>query len=170
MSRTFLGEDKEYEATMKLGERTDSGDCAGKVISNRTAAITKEDVTRAIALFEGEIEQTPPMVSAKHVNGKRLYALARKGIEIEREPNKVHVKEIRSTKMNLPFVDIKIVCSKGTYIRQLADDIGEKLGCGAHLTELRRTRSGAFSLKDAVRFSALDKMKKEDLDGNIIRV
>ncbi len=170
LSGTFLNQEKEYEATMKLGERTDSGDSDGKKISSGEVDVSEEDIRRAMAGFIGEIEQVPPMISAKQVGGKRLYKLARKGIEVARDPKKVTIKDITVREVDLPFVRFGVICSKGTYIRQLADDIGQRLGCGAYLTELRRLRSGRFSLDEAVPLSDLKKMSREELDENIIRV
>ncbi|MFH1837666.1 MAG: tRNA pseudouridine(55) synthase TruB [Candidatus Omnitrophota bacterium] len=170
LSATFLNEEKEYTATMKLGERTDSGDSEGEVIAKKEVNVDGKEIKRVIELFVGEIEQIPPMVSAKKINGQRLYKLARKGLEIERKPSKIRIKEIEITKINIPFVDIRVVCSKGTYIRQLVDDVGEDLGCGAHLVDLRRTRSGKFSLSDSVPFLRLGKMREKDLNESIVRI
>jgi len=110
------------------------------------------------------------MVSAKKIKGKRLYTLARKGIEIERKPNKIFIREIEAEKIDIPFMYIKVTCSKGTYIRQIADDLGKKLGCGGHLTELRRTRSGDFSIDKALSLACIAKMNIKDLDENLIRI
>ncbi len=170
LSGRFLNEDKEYAAVMKLGERTDSGDRDGKLVSVREVRSPEEEIRDVMAGFLGEIEQVTPMVSARRVNGKRLYKLARKGIEVERKPKKIVIKEMEVSGIDVPFVSFRTVCSKGTYIRQLADDIGERLGCGAHLTELRRLRSGSFSLERAVPFSALLNMNRKVLDESIIRV
>lgn len=170
LSGKFSGEEKEYEAVMKLGERTDSGDREGKIISERDITCSLDDVTNVMSKFSGEIEQVPPMVSAKKINGKRLYKLARKGIEVERASVTVLIKELEILEVNMPFISFRTLCSKGTYIRQLADDIGEALGCGAHLSELRRTKSGRFSVKDAVSVSRIKDMDKEDLNENIIRI
>ncbi len=169
LSSRFLEQDKEYEAVMKLGEKTDSGDCDGKVIKTGEIDVSKKEIKDAIAGFEGEIEQTPPMVSAKKVKGKRLYKLARKGLEVKRDPKKIVIKKIKVKDIDLPFVGFSVACSKGTYIRQLADDIGEKLGCGAHLTELRRTRSGSFSLEQAVALQDLLTLNGK-LNESILRI
>lgn len=170
LSGTFSNEDKEYIATMKLGEKTDSADRDGNLILTRKVRSSEREIKDTMAGFVGEMEQLPPMVSAKRVGGKRLYELARKGIEIERKPQTIVIKEIDMMKIDLPFVTFRTVCSKGAYIRRLAEDIGERLGCGAHLTELRRTRSGSFSLERAVSFPALLDMDRKMLDENIIRV
>ena len=120
--------------------------------------------------FSGEIHQIPPMISAKKVKGKSLYKIARKGMEIERKPKKIFIEEIELFNMELPYVSFRVVCSKGTYIRQLAEDVGEKLGCSAHLTELKRTRSGPFLLEQAVPFSTLGKMDQQTLNESITRI
>lgn len=169
-SDSFLNADKEYSATIKLGERTDSGDCKGRIISSTEVSVPETAVKAVVSQFIGEIDQTPPMVSAKQVNGKRLYKLARKGIEVEREPRKITIKSIEVTGIAMPYVEMDVVCSKGTYIRQLADDIGEKLGCGAHLAELRRTRSGDFSLANAVSLKKLRNMDQVELNESLIRI
>ncbi len=163
LSSRFLNQDKEYTAVMKLGEKTDSGDCDGNMVRKREVRVSGNAVEDAVSRFVGEIEQVPPMFSAKRVNGRRLYKLARKGVKIDRQPKKVLIKEITVEDISLPFVTITVVCGKGTYIRQLAEDIGEALGCGAHLTELRRVRSGDFGIKEAVSLSGLFKMDREAL-------
>ena len=170
MSGKFTADDKEYEAVMKMGEKTDSGDSDGEVISRREISCSEDEIRDAMRGFLGEIEQTPPMVSAKKIGGQRLYKLARKGLQVEREPQKITISELQVTQIRMPEVFFRVVCSKGTYVRQLAEDIGEKLGCLAHLTELRRVRSGSFSLDKAVPFSRLCEMTTEELDENIIRL
>ncbi|MGB2600878.1 MAG: tRNA pseudouridine(55) synthase TruB [Candidatus Omnitrophota bacterium] len=170
LSGKYSGEEKEYVAVMKLGQKTDTGDMDGTVTLTRDVAVSGKEIAEAVNSFIGEVEQTPPMVSAKKVNGRRLYKLARKGVEVERKPQKIFIEDIEVIKTEIPFVTFRTVCSKGTYIRQLAEDIGEKLGCGAHLTELRRTRSGSFSLDGSIPFSELSKLDREKFDANIIRV
>jgi tRNA pseudouridine55 synthase len=170
LSGTFLNEDKEYEARMRLGERTDSGDCMGKVVETREVRVSAAEINAAVNSFKGDSKQVPPMVSAKKVKGKRLYKLARKGVEVERVPVSIRVERIGVSGIDLPIVNFSLECSKGTYVRQLAHDIGEKLGCGAHLTELRRTRSGGFTIGQSVSFSELMKMDGDTLDENIIRI
>ncbi|MBU0570849.1 MAG: tRNA pseudouridine(55) synthase TruB [Candidatus Omnitrophica bacterium] len=169
LSETFLNQDKEYEAVMKLGEKTDSGDSEGKVIKAREVCLTEDELQEVINDFRGDIEQIPPMFSAKKIDGKKLYKLAHKGLEVPREPVKVWIKEIEIKSVSIPMVHFRVVCSKGTYIRQLADDIGDALGCGANLAELRRIRSGEFDLEKAVAFDVLSKMGKEELHENILR-
>jgi len=169
-SNKFLTEDKEYTALMKLGERTDSADCEGRLISEKEVKVSETDIRDVVNSFIGEIEQVPPMVSAKKINSKRLYKLAREGKTVERQPRKIVVKEIEIMRIDMPFVLFRVLCSKGTYVRQLADDMGEKLSTGAHLTELRRLRSGIFSVQNAIAFSRLLGMKKENLYESIVRI
>jgi tRNA pseudouridine55 synthase len=170
LSDEFLNQEKEYLATMKLGQKTDTGDSDGKLLENREVRVAEKKAKEVMAEFLGEIDQVPPMVSAKKVNGRRLYKFARKGIEVQRKPRKVVIKEFEPVNIKLPLIEFRVVCSKGTYIRQLAEDVGERLGCGAHLTELRRTRSGSFSVEEAVPFSSLQDMNRDALDENIIRI
>ena len=168
LSGTFLNQDKEYEGVMVLGETTDSGDVDGRLTGTREVNVSPDDIERVAEKFQGEIYQKPPMYSAKRINGKRLYKLARKGVKVERKPHKVEVKSLKITGVDLPRVTFRVLCGKGTYVRQLAEDIGEELGCGAHLAELRRTGSGDFSVKQAVPVAELKKMEKEALEKHII--
>lgn len=147
LSDQFLTSEKEYVATLHLGVATDTFDCDGKELSTSTIIPQQEDVNRVIARFQGEIEQVPPMFSAKKVNGKKLYELARQGKSIERLPVKIKVKTTFIS-YSYPNLTIHVTCSKGTYIRSIADEIGSLLGCGAHLTDLRRVRSGTFSIEN----------------------
>lgn len=144
-SDQFLSEDKEYLATLHLGVATDSYDCDGKILSTSTHIPSRSDIEKAIEKFQGEIEQIPPMFSAKKIAGKKLYELARKGKTIERPAAKVRV-QTELLSYEYPYVKIKVTCSKGTYIRSIAHDIGLLLECGAHLTALERTRSGPFHM------------------------
>jgi tRNA pseudouridine55 synthase len=148
-SDEFLTCDKEYEATMHLGIATDSHDIEGAVTSTSPIVPKFADIEAILPSFQGDILQTPPMFSAKKVQGKKLYELARKGISIERQPVNVHV-QITILSYNYPELKIHVACSKGTYIRSLAHDIGNALGTFAHLSALRRTRSGDFKLEDAI--------------------
>ena len=124
---------------------------------------TPEQLLQVLRSFEGEQMQTPPMVSAVKVGGKKLYELARKGVEIEREPRPIVIKSIKVTRMALPDCDFTLECSKGTYVRTLCHDIGQKLGCGGVLAALRRTRCGKFELKDAVTVDHLKTLDQESL-------
>lgn len=154
--------EKTYRAVMKLGERTDTQDYTGKIIERRDVpALTTEDVEGMFARFTGEIAQIPPMYSARRVQGQRLYELARAGKEVEREARPVTIRELTLTSMTLPYLHLQVICSKGTYIRALANDLGEAFGCGAHLTELERTQSGRFLLRDAISLEELAAMRDE---------
>src|ERR1044071_2302443 len=151
----LLGDDKEYLATLKLGEKTATGDAEGEVIERRTVAVTDGDVARVLERFRGEIEQVPPMHSALKRGGVPLYALARKGEKAEREGRRVRIDALEVLKFRFPHVELRVRCSKGTYVRTLAEDIGEALGSCAHLTALRRTASGRWRVEDAVSLETL---------------
>jgi len=164
LSGEFSGHDKDYAATMTLGIVTDTGDSEGKVI--RTAEVpdvSRAEVETVLESFSGEISQIPPMVSAIKHNGTPLYKLARKGIEVERKPRSVTIHKIRLTDFRLPELSIEVSCSKGTYIRTLCEDIGERIGCGGSLSSLRRTRSGEFSIVNAVSIDELKEMQDADI-------
>jgi tRNA pseudouridine55 synthase len=141
----FLGQDKEYLAELRLGATTDTYDLDGQVILTSDKVPSKKEIEEVIQQFQGDIEQIPPMYSAKKINGQKLYHLARKGKTVERTPVKIKV-SIDCLEYAYPFLKMKVSCSKGTYIRSLAHDIGVKLGTGAHLTALQRIRSGDFYL------------------------
>lgn len=149
-AKTFESSEKEYEAEMTLGIETDTLDSTGKVLATRTPEVSREQLTSAMKEFEGEIEQIPPMVSAIKMGGVRLYKLARKGIEVEREPRKITIHKLELLSFDRDKASIRVACSKGTYIRSLCADIGKKLGCGATMSRLTRTRSGEFTLDKAV--------------------
>lgn len=154
LSDKFLEQDKEYTAQVHLGIATDTYDCEGQQQSTSQLIPTLQDIQCALKKFQGDIEQVPPMFSAKKINGQKLYHLARKGKTIERPPCKVNVStEILS--YAYPFLEMHIKCSKGTYIRSLAHDLGAALGCGAHLSNLIRTRSGQFYLNQCLDGEAL---------------
>jgi tRNA pseudouridine55 synthase len=146
LSNRFLNQDKEYIASVFLGIATDTYDIEGQTISQSPHIPTLSEIEAALLKFQGSILQTPPMFSAKKVEGKKLYELARKGISIERQavPVTLHIELLD---YSYPTLKLKVQCSKGTYIRSLAYDLGIELGCGAHLSALTRTRSGAVSLE-----------------------
>ena len=148
-SNEFLSCDKEYRATLHLGVTTDSFDIDGAVTSRSDLIPSKEEVALAISAFQGKISQTPPMFSAKKIQGKKLYDLARQGIEIERQPVVVEVKTTL-VRYEYPEIEIEVLCSKGTYVRAIAQDIGRMLGCGAHLSALIRIRSGVYRLEECI--------------------
>ena len=158
LSDRFLNQDKEYIATLHLGIRTDSYDSEGQTISQSDLIPSEESIKLAISKFQGPILQVPPMFSAKKINGKKLYELARKGIEIPRAPVPVTV-DIQYLSYNYPFLMLNVSCSKGTYIRSLGEDIGLELGCGAHLSDLSRTRCGTFHLSECLDGSLLSDPK-----------
>lgn len=149
---SFLtGDDKVYEATMRLGVRTDTLDMTGKVLTEQQPRATDAEVRTVLAAFTGTITQVPPQYSAVKVRGKALYKWARKGIRLEPPPREVQIREILLQGIQLPRVMFTVTCSKGTYVRTLCADMGDRLGCGAALEQLRRMRSGIFRLQDAVR-------------------
>lgn len=149
-SDQFLNSNKQYQATIHLGITTDTYDIDGQVIETNGLIPTLSQIEETLALFQGEIKQIPPMYSAKKIQGKKLYELARKGIEIERPPSIVNLR-IECLRYEYPKLEILVDCSKGTYIRSLAFDIGKTLGSGAHLSHLMRTKSGSFSLAECIR-------------------
>ena len=153
----FLGEGpREYEVTLKLGEETTTDDWTGKVFMTKPwEEVEPEKIEVLIYTFLGKSLQTPPMFSAIKIRGKPLYRLARKGIEIDRKEREIEIYKIQIEEMALPLIYFKVSCSKGTYIRSLGKDIGKKIGCGAHLLRLRRTRSGPFTLEHAISWKRL---------------
>ncbi len=156
-SARLSGEDKEYAATMVLGAVSDTGDREGRITrSGPPPDYSLADIENVFRDFTGEISQLPPMYSALKIKGKKMYELARKGVVVERSPRRVFIKSLNVTDFKAPYVGFEVTCTKGTYIRQLCADIGAKLGCGAYLNALRRTRSGAFGIQDAV---SLDRLK-----------
>jgi len=160
MSDKLLSQRKTYKATLHLGIETDSYDAEGQQIATSPLEPTESQIIEAIEKFQGDIEQIPPMFSAKKINGQKLYHLARQGKTVERKPALVNIK-IDFLNYNYPFVEIDVDCSKGTYIRSLAYDIGKELGCGAHLATLLRTSSGPFDLKDCI---SSDQLYDDKLD------
>ncbi|MFL0249848.1 tRNA pseudouridine(55) synthase TruB [Clostridium neuense] len=149
--------EKTYKVKMKLGEKTDTYDKEGKVISEADVLCDLNEVTDAIMSFRGEIMQIPPMYSALKVNGKRLYELARMGVEVERKARKINIYDIHIQGIDMPFVTFTVRCSKGTYIRSLCFDIGEKLGCGAVMYELERCASSIFTVDSSIKLEELTK-------------
>ena len=161
ISQRLSGQDKTYETLMLLGTETDSMDMDGKITSQNEdwKSLTTSKVKSAINNFKGSQMQTPPMVSAKKINGKKLYELAREGKIVEREPVPITINSIDISDIDIPTANFTVSCSKGTYIRVLCSDIGRKLGCGGVLKKLRRTQSGIFNLKDAY---TIDEIKTWD--------
>ena len=157
----FTDTQKCYEAVMKLGVTTDTQDMAGNILSRCEVNVSGEDVRRAAALFVGDIMQVPPMYSAVKVGGRKLYEFARRGIDVERTPRPVTIHEIEVTGIAQDEVMMKVRCSKGTYIRTLCADIGEKLGCGACVSSLVRTATGGFELKDSLTIDEIALLHQE---------
>lgn len=165
LSSLFLSSDKTYIAKIRLGILTDTLDLAGKVKSVCDVPdFTEKHIDDVLAAFEGEVLQVPPMYSAKKVKGRKLYEMARKGIEVERKPEKVTIYEIKRLKYLKPDITVRISCSKGTYIRSLADDIGKVFGCNACIAELQRVKSGEFSISGAIPFEELKSMSKAEIE------
>ena len=157
-SADLLDADKTYEAELKLGVTTDSGDAEGEIIATAAVDVAESDISRVLPQFTGDIEQIPPMHSALKRNGRPLYELARKGIEVEREPRAVFIHAIDLLSFAGDRLTLRVACSKGTYIRVLAADIGKALGCGAHLAGLRRTVVGDLDLARSVTLAELESL------------
>lgn len=157
LSEYVSASDKRYQAVIRLGEATDTYDSEGRVVSTSPVNITEEQFVEALQQFVGEIEQVPPPYSAVKVQGRRAYEMAREGEEVDLQPRKIKVYSLELLEWAPPEAVIDIHCSSGTYIRSLANDLGRVLGCGAHLVGLRRTRSGRFTLRDAVPLRKLRK-------------
>lgn len=165
--------DKEYIAEFRLGIKTDTQDITGKIIYQQDSNITRETLEGVLEVFSGDIMQVPPMYSAVQKDGQRLYDLARKGIEVDREarPVKIYSLRLLSFDENSQIGKVCVSCSKGTYIRTLCHDIGEKLGCGATLTSLRRTKACGFALEDSITLdSAREGAKQNNLSNYVIDV
>lgn len=152
--------DKVYEAVMLLGVETDTQDTSGEILNEKPVEASEETVKETIRSFVGDYAQVPPMYSALKVNGKKLYELAREGRTIERKARNVQIFSIEILEMDLPRVRMSIHCSKGTYIRTLCNDIGEKLGCGGCMEKLLRTRVGIFELKDTLKLAQIEEFAK----------
>ena len=163
----IMKDDKVYRATLRLGIVTDTYDKEGAVLRTSEVTSSEEEVISVINSFTGRIKQVPPMYSALKVNGQRLYSLARQGIEIERAARDIEIFSIEIIEMDLPFVVFDVKCSKGTYIRSLCYDIGEKLGCGGAMWALVRTRSGFFDIENSVR---LEDLTEENIADHLISV
>ena len=164
-----MGEDKTYEGSFKLGETTDSYDAAGQIISTAPVpALTLDELNQYASKFKGDQLQIPPMVSAIKVNGVALHKLARKGIEVERRPRLIYIYRYKILKYDAPCGDFILSSSKGVYVRSVVHDMGQIIGCGAHLTRLRRTISGKFKVSDAIPLAELKSLSKEDFLKRVI--
>ena len=161
-SADLLHADKTYIAGIKLGQKTTTGDLEGDFLQTRPVRVNRADIEKILNAFRGDILQVPPMFSALKRDGKTLYDLAREGVSIEREARSVRIEKLEILEFADELLTVEVTCSKGTYIRVLAEDIGEALGCGAHLASLRRTKVGVLSLEDAVTLQALETMSVEE--------
>ncbi len=160
----LMAEDKEYVGTVRLGEETTTQDKQGELVRSKDVPeLDEQAILSVLADFTGDFHQTPPMVSAIKKDGVPLYKLARQGKEVKREPRLVHVYDYELTSLNLPEFDFRVVCSKGFYVRTYAHEIGMKIGCGAHLSSLRRTKSGKFSAEGAITFDELKNGTRESV-------
>jgi tRNA pseudouridine55 synthase len=169
LSERLMGDDKVYEGTMKFGESTDSYDADGELTASLPVPLlTLDQLNEEAATFIGDQMQVPPMVSAIKKNGVPLYKLARKGVEVEREPRLIHIYNFRFTDYQEPLATFKLACTKGTYVRSVAHDLGQKLGCGAHLATLRRSVSGKFDVADAKPLDAVMNMSTAELEKRVI--
>jgi tRNA pseudouridine55 synthase len=166
----FLTEyDKEYEAVIKLGVTTDTYDQEGKITGvTDDLKIGEAEIRKAAESFKGESWQTPPLYSAVKQSGKKLYQYARAGKQVERKKRKIFIKDIRVLEVTLPYLKLELSCSKGTYVRSLAHDMGEMLGCGGHLFSLCRKRVGPFGLKDALDLEAIQEIESEGRIGEVL--
>lgn len=169
LSEKLMGDDKVYEGTIKFGVTTDSYDADGEVVETKSVPpLTQVQLNEAAAVFVGDLMQTPPMVSAIKKDGVPLYKLARKGIEVVREPRLIHIYNFRFTSYEPPLGQFKIACTKGTYVRSLAHELGQKLGCGAHLAALRRVTSGKFDVAEATKLEEVLKLTAAELGRKVI--
>lgn len=167
-SQFLLDADKAYRATLKLGVRTSSGDLDGEIIQERPVSVSEAALRQALTAFLGDIEQVPPMHSALKHQGRPLYEYARQGVEIERQARQVKVFEIELEKFDGTLAEVYVHCGKGFYVRALADDLGELLGCGAHLTALDRLQVGPYHLEDAYTVAEIEAMSEEQRDGCLL--
>lgn len=171
VSQFLMSMDKEYTGTILLGQSTDSQDADGEMIEERPVPALSEDaVLKEMKAFIGDQYQTPPMFSAKKVNGQTLYKLARQGKTVEREPRVINISKFEMLRFDSPEIDFLAACSKGTYVRTIAHDLGERLGCGAHLCALRRTGVGRFRVEDSATIEELEAMSPSALRKRLVPV
>jgi tRNA pseudouridine55 synthase len=169
LSEKLMGDDKVYEGTVKFGEATDSYDADGELTASLPVPpLTLDQLNAEAAAFVGDLMQTPPMVSAVKIKGVPLYKLARKGVEVPREPRLIHIYDFHFNAYQEPLSRFRIACTKGTYVRSLAHELGQKLGCGAHLAALRRSVSGKFDVADATKLDDILKLTSAELEKKVI--
>jgi tRNA pseudouridine55 synthase len=169
LSEKLMSDDKVYSGWIKFGESTDSHDADGDILESKPVApLSVDSLNEAAESFLGDQMQTPPMVSAVKVGGVPLYKLAGKGVEVERKARLVHIYNFRFTQYDEPYGFFRVACTKGTYVRSLAHELGLKLGCGAHLATLLRVTSGKFDVSDAIQYEAVLKLTSAELEKRII--
>lgn len=169
LSEKLMSDDKVYQGTVKFGEATTSYDADGELVSSLPLPpLTVEQLNEAAAIFVGDQMQVPPMVSAVKKDGVPLYKLARKGIEVERDARLIHVYRFRFSSYQEPLGQFELACTKGTYVRSIAHELGQNLGCGAHLATLRRARSGKFDVANATEFEDVMKLNSRELEKLVI--
>ena len=170
-SQYLMSLDKEYTGTIKLGEVTDSQDADGETVMTKPVPeLTEKDVVKVMQTFLGDQYQTPPMYSAKKINGQKLYKLAREGKVVPREPRVIHISRYEITKFSLPDISFIVRSSKGAYIRTLAHDLGDRLDCGGHLSSLRRTAVGQFRVEESNTVEAIQEMAFTELQRKLISI
>lgn len=169
LSQFLMGLDKTYEGIITLGIQTTTQDAEGEVVAEGTVPeLTEDQVKAELKSFEGDQYQTPPMFSAKKQDGVPLYKLARKGKTVEREPRFIHISSFKLDKWESPNIEFSLSCSKGTYVRTVANDLGEKLGCGGYLKELRRTDIERFRIEDSIELETFEELPVEEIKGWLI--
>ena len=169
LSERLMSDDKVYEGSIKFGETTDSYDADGELLASLPVPpMTLEELNEMAGEFIGDLMQTPPMVSAIKKGGVPLYKLARKGLEVEREPRLIHIYNFRFTVYKEPVGQFRLACTKGTYVRSVAHDLGQKLGCGAHLAALRRVTSGKFEVAQATPLAEILKLTARELENIVL--
>jgi tRNA pseudouridine55 synthase len=169
LSEKLMADDKVYEGSMRFGATTSSYDADGEVTATAPVPpLTVEQLNEAAKTFVGDHLQTPPMVSAVKIDGVPLYKMARKGIEVERKPRLIHIYTYKFANYNEPIGVFRVACTKGTYVRSLAHDLGQKIGCGAHLATLRRLVSGKFDVADSIPMEDVCKLTKSELEKRVI--
>ncbi len=169
LSERLMADDKVYEGSIKFGETTDSFDADGELVASLPVLpLTLEQLNAAAAEFKGDQMQVPPMVSAVKKGGVPLYKLARKGLEVARDPRLIHIYNFAFSSYEEPFGWFRMACTKGTYVRSIANDLGQKIGCGAHLATLRRVASGKFNVSQAILFEDALKLTLRDLEKRVM--
>ena len=169
LSEKLMSDDKVYAGTIKFGEATTSYDADGELVASLPVPpLTLDELNEAATAFVGDQMQTPPMVSAVKIEGVPLYKLARKGVEVERKPRLIHIYSFRFSQYEEPLGSFRIACTKGTYVRSIAHELGGKLGCGAHLKSLRRLASGKRDVTDAIQYEEVLNLSRADLERRVI--